>query len=90
MHISHLLFTGDVLFLGKWSHGNILKLFQLLNCFHDVSGLIINLHKSSLFGVGVDFAQVQRLATITGCKPENLPFSYLGLPVGSNMACLHG
>ncbi|GJY08595.1 putative RNA-directed DNA polymerase, partial [Tanacetum coccineum] len=90
LQISHLLFADDVLILGKWSRSNIYGMVQLLQCFHQVSGLKLNLHKSNLYGVGVNSDDVTNLATLTGCKSQSLPFLYLGLPVGMNMSRLKG
>ncbi|GJY96181.1 hypothetical protein Tco_0512542 [Tanacetum coccineum] len=86
LHVSHLLFADDVLLLGEWSSMNISNVVNILNCFYKVSGLKLNLHKSNLYGVGVDLTEVSNLALVTGCQAKCLPFSYLGLPVGSNMA----
>ncbi|GJX89986.1 RNA-directed DNA polymerase, eukaryota [Tanacetum coccineum] len=86
LHISHLLFADDVLFLGEWSRSNIIGLVSLLQCFHDVSGLKINLHKSNLYGIGVNTHEVSNLASFTGCTPQRLPFTYLAIPIGSNMS----
>ncbi|GJW55485.1 RNA-directed DNA polymerase, eukaryota, reverse transcriptase zinc-binding domain protein [Tanacetum coccineum] len=47
--ISRLLFADDF-FLGEWSRSNIIGIASLLQCFHSVSGLKINLQKSSLYG----------------------------------------
>ncbi|GKF15214.1 RNA-directed DNA polymerase, eukaryota, reverse transcriptase zinc-binding domain protein, partial [Tanacetum coccineum] len=90
LQISHLLFADDVLILGKWSSSNIHGMVQLLQCFHRVSGLKLNLHKSNLYGVGVNSDDVRNLASLTGCKSQLLPFIYLGLPVGMNMSRLKG
>nr|GEW90854.1 RNA-directed DNA polymerase, eukaryota [Tanacetum cinerariifolium] len=63
------------------------RLYRCLKeCFHRVSGLKINYHKSNLFGVGVPFDEVSRAALITGCNSIQTPFSYLGLPIDCNMA----
>ncbi|GKC19136.1 RNA-directed DNA polymerase, eukaryota, reverse transcriptase zinc-binding domain protein [Tanacetum coccineum] len=86
LHVSHLFFADDVLLLGEWSSVNISNLVNLLNCFYKVSGLKLNLHKSNLFGIGVDPLEVSNSALVTGCQAQCLPFSYLGLPIGSNMA----
>ncbi|GJS68656.1 putative RNA-directed DNA polymerase, eukaryota, reverse transcriptase zinc-binding domain protein [Tanacetum coccineum] len=86
LHVSHLFFMDDVLLLGEWSSVNISNLVNLLNCFYKVSGLKHNLHKSNLFGIGVDPSEVSNSALVTGCQAQCLPFSYLGLPIGSNMA----
>lgn len=45
-----------------------------------VSSLNINLAKSELFEVGV-VPNITNLAWILGCKIDNLPSSYLGLPL---------
>nr|GEV97898.1 RNA-directed DNA polymerase, eukaryota, reverse transcriptase zinc-binding domain protein [Tanacetum cinerariifolium] len=70
----------------EWSRDNIKSLVSILECFHRVSGLKINYHKSNLFGVGVPFDEVSRAALITGCNAMQTPFSYLGLPIDCNMA----
>ncbi|KAJ9553924.1 hypothetical protein OSB04_017969 [Centaurea solstitialis] len=84
-NISLLQYADDVLFLGKWSMRNIYNLTLILECFYDVSGLRINLSKSSLLGIGVADEEVEDAATKFKCSHAKLPFSYLGLPVGSNM-----
>ena len=86
LHISHLLFADDVLFLGEWSRSNIIGIVSLLQFFHSVSGLKINLHKSILYGIGVNNGEISNFASFTGCTPQHLPFTYLGIPVGSNMS----
>ncbi|GJT72269.1 hypothetical protein Tco_1031555 [Tanacetum coccineum] len=48
-------------------------------------GLKINISKSNLYGVGVSSNDIESMAAGTGCSTSNLPFSYLGLPIGSNM-----
>nr|GFA18367.1 reverse transcriptase domain, reverse transcriptase zinc-binding domain protein [Tanacetum cinerariifolium] len=51
---------------------------------------MINLTKSNLFGVGIQFADVQNLATVTGCQALNFPFTYLGLSINCNMSRCKG
>ncbi|GKA55341.1 proteasome subunit beta type-5 [Tanacetum coccineum] len=86
LNLSHLFFADDALFIGDWSRTNIKSLVSILDCFHRVSGLKINYHKSKLFGVGVPFDEVILLASITGCNALVSPFCYLGLPIDCNMA----
>ncbi|XP_035838324.1 uncharacterized protein LOC118485911 [Helianthus annuus] len=50
-----------------------------------VSGLKVNLSKSSIYGVGVRDQMVQTMATTLNCKKGVFPFVHLGLPVGANM-----
>nr|GEV47220.1 RNA-directed DNA polymerase, eukaryota, reverse transcriptase zinc-binding domain protein [Tanacetum cinerariifolium] len=48
--------------------------------------LLINYHKSKLFGYEVTFDEVSHLASITGCNALLSPFDSLGIPINSNMA----
>nr|GEY76180.1 hypothetical protein [Tanacetum cinerariifolium] len=54
--------------------------------FYIASGLKINFYKSNVFGVGVSNSEVISMAACTGCEAGSFPFSYLGLPIGSNMS----
>lgn len=56
--ISHLFYADDALFVGEWSHINLLNLERILRCFNLASGLGVNFTKSKVFGVGVDASDV--------------------------------
>ncbi|GJV49454.1 hypothetical protein Tco_1439666 [Tanacetum coccineum] len=84
--ISHLFYADDAIFIGKWSNSNVNVLMMMLHCFSLASGLKINVHKSSLYGVGVSHSHIQDMADKFGCMANNLPFTYLGVKVGSNMS----
>ncbi|GKE57143.1 RNA-directed DNA polymerase, eukaryota, reverse transcriptase zinc-binding domain protein, partial [Tanacetum coccineum] len=49
------------------------------------SGLKINLVKSRLYGIGVAIEDVNVVVSSLGCAHNELPFIYLGLPVGKRM-----
>nr|GEV35355.1 hypothetical protein [Tanacetum cinerariifolium] len=51
--------------------------------------LKVNVHKSSIYGVGVRQADVQHMAENFGCIRNNLPITYLGVKVGANMMRLN-
>ncbi|GJX75163.1 RNA-directed DNA polymerase, eukaryota, reverse transcriptase zinc-binding domain protein [Tanacetum coccineum] len=80
-NVSLLQYADDALFFGEWSKSNMIHLLHILNCFHDVSGLEINLSKSRLFGIGVSGEEVANIARGVNCSYAFLPFTYLGLPV---------
>ncbi|GJT08810.1 arginine repressor C-terminal-like domain-containing protein [Tanacetum coccineum] len=84
-NISLLQLADDALFFGEWSKSNVRHLIHILDCFHDVSGLKINLDKSRLFGIGVSPEEVSSIARSVNCSHGSLPFIYLGLPVGRSM-----
>ena len=51
-------------------------------CFEAISGLQVNLDKSELIPV-CNVENVEELASELGCKVGNLPFTYLGMPLGA-------
>jgi hypothetical protein len=55
----------------------------LLVCFEAVSGLKINLPKSTLVPVG-PLDNVEQLAGVLGCGISSLPLKYLGLQLGAS------
>ena len=80
--ITHLLFADDALVFCKDSEEHMTHLCWILAWFDDLSGLNINLEKSSLLLVGrVD--DVERLAFELGCNIGSLPTEYFGLPLGA-------
>lgn len=83
--LSFLCFADDVVFLGEWSEENILNVNRLLRVFFLVSGLKVNYMKSNIFGVGVDTLEIARVAAHLKCQVGELPFKYLGVPIGANM-----
>ncbi|XP_071741010.1 uncharacterized protein [Rutidosis leptorrhynchoides] len=85
LRLSRCFFADDVLFVGEWNDNNARTLLAVLACFFAVSGLKINLSKSSVYGVGISTQESSRMAAIMGCAPCSLPFKFLGLPVGQNM-----
>nr|GEY77634.1 RNA-directed DNA polymerase, eukaryota, reverse transcriptase zinc-binding domain protein [Tanacetum cinerariifolium] len=46
VHISHLQFADDALFLREWSLSSVKNLFRILTCFHLASGRKVNFNKS--------------------------------------------
>ncbi|GJW91857.1 reverse transcriptase domain, reverse transcriptase zinc-binding domain protein [Tanacetum coccineum] len=84
-NISLLQYADDALFFGEWSVANARNLVRILDFFHDVSGLKINLAKSRIFGIGILMANVANIARAINCSYGSLPFNYLGLPVGKRM-----
>ncbi|GJZ73395.1 RNA-directed DNA polymerase, eukaryota, partial [Tanacetum coccineum] len=60
-----------------------------LNCFSLASGLVINLKKSQILGVGVQDEFISDAATFLGCSILKTPFKYLGVSVGGNMSMVN-
>ncbi|GKB00904.1 putative RNA-directed DNA polymerase, eukaryota, reverse transcriptase zinc-binding domain protein [Tanacetum coccineum] len=85
LHLSHLFYADDVIILSEWNQNDMDNIIRILNVFYLASRLKININKSNLYGVGVPSDEIARMAAGTGCSSSSLPFSYLGLPIGSNM-----
>nr|KAJ0219093.1 hypothetical protein LSAT_V11C300139740 [Lactuca sativa] len=83
--LSHIFYADDALFIGEWSRTNLKNLARILRCFHISSGLKVNFHKSKGFGIGVNPSETVNWANLLGCVSGDLPFDYLGVPVGANM-----
>lgn len=56
-----------------------------LTIFSLMSGLCINLQKSTIFGVGRDINTTSSLASKLRCQVRSLPMMYLGLPLGDRI-----
>nr|GEU81583.1 RNA-directed DNA polymerase, eukaryota, reverse transcriptase zinc-binding domain protein [Tanacetum cinerariifolium] len=86
IRLSHLFYVDDVIIFSEWNQHDMDNIIHILNIFYLASGLKINISKSNLYGVGVSSEEIEVMAVETGCSASNIPFSYLGLPIGSNMS----
>nr|GFA38215.1 reverse transcriptase domain, reverse transcriptase zinc-binding domain protein [Tanacetum cinerariifolium] len=85
INISHLFFADDVIITTGWNARDLENVIRVLHVFYLDSGLKINMHKSNIYGIGVNEEEVYNMASNAGCSAGNIPFNYLGLPIGSNM-----
>ncbi|GKB85750.1 putative RNA-directed DNA polymerase, eukaryota, reverse transcriptase zinc-binding domain protein [Tanacetum coccineum] len=86
INISHLFFADDVIITTDWSTHDLENVIRIFKVFYLASSLKINIYNSSIYGVRVSYEEVQLMASNTGCNAGLFPFSYLGLPIGSNMS----
>ncbi|GJW39731.1 reverse transcriptase domain, reverse transcriptase zinc-binding domain protein [Tanacetum coccineum] len=89
-NLSLLQYADDALFFGEWSRLNASNLIHILKCFEGSSCLKVNISKSRIFGIGVCIADVDQVAGSLGCAFDQIPFMYLGLPVGKSMRSCGG
>ncbi|GJS61600.1 reverse transcriptase domain, reverse transcriptase zinc-binding domain protein [Tanacetum coccineum] len=83
--VSHLQYVDDTIIFGEWGRENTSNLMNILKCFEEVAGLKINLNKSKIYSVGVERGELDTMAHFMRCSVGEVPFTYLGLPVGVNM-----
>ncbi|XP_028101025.1 uncharacterized protein LOC114300334 [Camellia sinensis] len=84
LRISHLQFADDTIVFCEGDHEEVLNIKRVLRCFEVMSGLKINYHKSAICGVGFQEDEISGLALRLNCQWKNLPFNFLGLPLGDN------
>ena len=84
--ISHLQFADDSLFFLEQG-GSFKNLLMVVGLFCSVSGLKVNMAKSTLLGMGVAEDIVVSLVDSVGCEVGEWPITYLGMPLGGNPCC---
>ncbi|GJZ02370.1 putative RNA-directed DNA polymerase, eukaryota, reverse transcriptase zinc-binding domain protein [Tanacetum coccineum] len=83
--LSYLFYADDVIIIFDRNQNDIDNIIRILNVFYIASDLNININKSNLYGVGISSSDIDRMTPGTGCAAGSFPFSYHGLPIGSNM-----
>jgi hypothetical protein len=82
-HFPIIQYADDTLLFLQADARQFFCLKALLHSFADSTGLKVNYHKSCLIPINVDAQKVTQLAGVFDCKVEALPFTYLGLPLGT-------
>ena len=82
VQICHLLYADDTMIFCEAKEEQVCFIRINLIVLEAVSGLFVNWRKSSMFQVK-DVSNIQCLANILSCKVENLPTTYLGMPLGN-------
>lgn len=76
-------YADDTLVFLKASQRELFCLKALLNTFAQDTGLKINYHKSNIYPLNVPEENIENFSLLLGCKVGTMPFTYLGLPMGS-------
>ncbi|XP_026441979.1 uncharacterized protein LOC113341239, partial [Papaver somniferum] len=84
--VSQLLFADDTLLFSADKYQSLHTIREILTCFELVSGLSINLTKSTAISIG-DTKHDEFVEDVLGCTLEDLPFKYLGMPAGAQYRC---
>ncbi|GKB42380.1 RNA-directed DNA polymerase, eukaryota, reverse transcriptase zinc-binding domain protein [Tanacetum coccineum] len=86
LHLSHMFYADDAIFVGQWNESNINTIVHILDCFHRASGLRINMSRSKLLGIYVDADKLDQAASKIDCVTPKTPIIYLGSKVGRLMS----
>ncbi|GKU93427.1 hypothetical protein SLEP1_g7022 [Rubroshorea leprosula] len=84
LRLTHLQFADDTILFSEASEANAWAMKCVMGSFEMISGLKVNYDESWLCGLNVDSERLEDMATIMNCSVSNIPFKYLGVPVGAN------
>jgi hypothetical protein len=76
-------YANDMLLILQASLAQLLALKDLLLNFASATGLRDNYSKSCLLPINIDDQHLLTLANTFGCAVGMVPFTYLGLPLGT-------
>lgn len=80
---SILQYADDTLIILEGCGRQFFVLKALLNSFAASTGLKVNFQKSMLVSINLSSEKLKHLALTFGCSMGSLPFTYLGLPLGT-------
>lgn len=78
-----LQYVDDTLLILPGEARTLFNLKGLLRSFSDSTGLHVNFNKSFLVPINMTESRAHHLARTFGCQVDNMPFTYLGLPLGT-------
>lgn len=81
-------YADDTLMILPGDDRTLLNLKGLLGPFSDSTGLKVNYEKSSLVPINMSDVRANQLAGLFGCRIGGMPFTYLGLPLGTTKPSL--
>jgi hypothetical protein len=82
-------YADDTLLILQACLAQLLALKKLIEDFAQATGLHVNCAKSSLYSVNISEEHLKLLADTFGCSTGQLPFTYLGLPLGTTKPTVH-
>jgi hypothetical protein len=86
-------YADDTLLVMEACPLQLITLKALLNTYADSLGLKVNYSKSVMVPINISQERLQHLAATFNCQAGSLPFTYLGLPLGTHQPsmqdCLH-
>jgi hypothetical protein len=76
-------YADDTLLIVPADKDQLQALKEVLNKFSQSTGLKINFDKSQMVPINVPEEILEQLAEVFGCQVGKMPFTYLGLPLGT-------
>lgn len=82
VYLSILQFADDTLLFCKYDEIMLDNLTRTMDFFEQCLGQKVNWDKSALYGININEDKLTSTSTVLKCKARQLPFIYLGLPLG--------
>ncbi|XP_038876528.1 uncharacterized protein LOC120068959 [Benincasa hispida] len=79
--LTHLVFADDLMIFCAAERDSLEFVRQVLTEFAELSGLVANVGKGSMFVAGVESREVEELAAYMSVSLGSLPVRYLSLPL---------
>ena len=79
--LSTLRYADDTIIFIEHNLEQAMNMKLLLYVFEQLSNLKINFYKSELFSYGEANECANQYTQLFGCKIDNYPFRYLGIPI---------
>jgi retron-type reverse transcriptase len=76
-------YADDTLIIMPAEQDQVRVMKGILERYANSTGLKINFHKSSMIPINLADIDAQRIAKLIGCNIAVMPFTYLGLPLGT-------
>lgn len=76
-------YADDTILFMKASQKELFCLKGILGTFCQSTGLKVNFNKSCMVPINVSAEKAEQLAGVFGCQIGQMPFTYLGLPLGT-------
>ncbi|XP_060968435.1 uncharacterized protein LOC133035990 [Cannabis sativa] len=83
LKLNHLAFADDVILFSKGNERSVRYLLQALKLFSVTSGLQPSPTKIALYCSNMEQTVVERLLKLSSFSRQNLPFTYLGIPINA-------
>jgi hypothetical protein len=82
-------YADDTLVIMPAHVNQIMIMKDIMEKYAQSTGLKINFHKSSLIPINLGEPRIAEIASLLGCVVASMPFTYLGLPLGTTKPSMH-
>ena len=82
-------YADDTLIVLPAVDSQLIALKDMLHNFAESTGLRVNFSKSSLILMNMSEEEGARIAALLGCSVGSMPFTYLGLPMGTSKPTIY-